>query len=447
MNRAICLNPNCGSVNLATVRFCDRCRTKLRLGDRYLPLSTLGEGGFGRTFLAQDEHRLNSPCVIKQFLLTQHNPKAIALFHQEAQHLFNLGKHPQIPELFAFFEQDGQLYLIQEWIEGQTLQQQLQQQIRLSETAVIALLTALLPVLAFIHGQNVIHRDIKPENILQRLDGTWVLIDFGVSKVFSQTLISPGTITGTYGYAAPEQLRGIVYPSSDLYSLGITAARSLTGCLPYTQNDTIIDEIFDPLTLQWRWQEKLQELGITLTPSFTAILHKLTQEQANQRFQSATDVLAALQTPKPQNRLQYYLSHQQWQQADTETARLLFQSVNRTQEAYLRLEDIFALPIPLLQEINRNWLNFSNNRFGFSTQARLYQTLSQSTQFNPQQWQNFGKTVGWYRRDRWLDYDELMFDFTAPVGHLPVAIGLGVGWGENGLAALISRFFNNLPQS
>lgn len=146
------------------------------LKDRYRAIAPLGEGGFGRTFLAEDADRLKAACVIKQFLPVpeiQGNSaamqKATQLFEQEGRQLLQLGEqHPQIPSLFAYFEQDKRLYLVQQYIEGQQLGQNLERQEAFSEEQLRDLLNDLLPVLQFVHEHQVIHRDIKPTNIIKR---------------------------------------------------------------------------------------------------------------------------------------------------------------------------------------------------------------------------------------------------------------------------------------
>ncbi|MFO0174423.1 MAG: protein kinase domain-containing protein, partial [Aphanizomenon sp.] len=217
-----CLNPTCLYQNPQGTNFCEKCGGKILLDDRYRPIKFLGEGGFGRTFQAIDEKRLNTPCVIKQFLPQQAGSAALAkateLFQQEAKRLQELGKHPQILDLEAFFPQDGRLYLVQDFIDGQNLLEEFQNQGKLKEPQIRIILTELLPVLQFIHDNQVIHRDIKPENIIRSKIGKLFLIDFGVSKETSKTILTRvGTITGTPGYAPPEQFRGMVYHSSDLY--------------------------------------------------------------------------------------------------------------------------------------------------------------------------------------------------------------------------------------
>lgn len=253
-----CLNPDCLHKNPSDANRCQRCGSKLLLGDRYRAESYIGKGSFGRTFLAVDEHRLDTSCVIKQFLPSDTGGtdlnKAVQLFKQEAIRLRDLGKHPQIPDLLAFFEQEQRLYLIQEFIDGQDLLKEVHQKGKLSEPQVKQILIELLPVIQFIHEHQVIHRDIKPSNIIRREDGSLVLIDFGVAKqqLHESAMSADATITGTLGYAAPEQLLGKVVPASDLYALGATCVRLLTGCLPKASTAELL---YDPIEMEWKWRE------------------------------------------------------------------------------------------------------------------------------------------------------------------------------------------------
>ncbi|HEY9752933.1 MAG TPA: serine/threonine-protein kinase [Coleofasciculaceae cyanobacterium] len=167
-----CLNPDCLKPQNSDRReVCRSCGAKLRLKDRYLPIQLIGQGGFGRTFLAIDEDRPSKPrCVIKQFLPLVQNPrslkKAAALFEQEAIQLEQLGHHSQIPTLLAHFSLEGRQYLVQEYIDGKTLAEILQVHGSFNPAQIRAVLASLLPVLAFIHSHQVIHRDIKPANII-----------------------------------------------------------------------------------------------------------------------------------------------------------------------------------------------------------------------------------------------------------------------------------------
>jgi len=293
-----CLNHDCQFLNPSLTKFCHRCGNKLLLADHYRAIRYIGEGGFGRTFEAVDEHRFDSPCVIKQFLPQLQGSaalqKATELFKQEAIRLRDLGKHPQIPDLLAFFEQDNRFYLVQEFIDGQDLLKELQQQGKFSEQQVRQLLTELLPVLEFIHKENVIHRDIKPDNIIRNRNGSLVLIDFGVSKQLSATILTRmGTITGTPGYAAPEQMHGHVFPASDIYGLGVTCIRLLTGCLLEEKNGVLIDKLFDPMQMQWVWRQQ----NVCVSNDLGKVLDKMLLFPVAERYQSASEVLKALNTP------------------------------------------------------------------------------------------------------------------------------------------------------
>lgn len=307
-----CLNPNCPTPeNPEGTKFCLTCGSKLLLRERYRALKPIGEGGMGRTFFAIDEDRLNAPCVIKQFFpqiqATTALQKATELFKREAEQLYALGEHPQITALYAYFEEDKRLYLVQEFIDGLNLLQELQQEGSFSEAKIRELLLNLLPLLQFIHDRDVIHRDIKPENILRRRisptgpysgnrkGGQLVLVDFGVAKQSTRTALGQsGTRAGTQGYAPMEQIRGgQAYPASDLYSLSVTCVQLLTGMMP--------EDLYNAMDARWVWKEQLHKTGMTVSPELAQILDKMLQEWVRDRYQSATEVLEALsgQTSAP----------------------------------------------------------------------------------------------------------------------------------------------------
>ncbi len=287
-----CLNPDCLHINPEGCNFCQKCGSQLRLVERYYAKSILGQGGFGRTFLAVDDFKPSKPpCVIKQFLPqaqgTATLEKAAQLFDQEAQRLEILGKHSQIPELLAYFTADNRQYLIQEFIEGETLQQELDNQGAFTENQISSLLKDLLPVLYFVHKHKVIHRDIKPENIIRRAsDNKLVLVDFGAAKQVRRTSLSvTGTVIGSAEYCAPEQAMGKPQYGSDLYSLGVTCLYLLTQVSPF--------DLYDSLEAEWVWRDYLN--GNQVSDKLGKILERLVETVFKKRYQSVAEVWADLQ--------------------------------------------------------------------------------------------------------------------------------------------------------
>jgi Ca-activated chloride channel homolog len=283
-----CLNPACQHPeNESDDLACKSCGSTLLLQERYRAIKPIGQGGFGRTFLCVDESTPSQRrCVIKQFFPQQQGTnnlqKATELFRQEAQRLEVLGKHPQISELLTYFEQDDHQYLVQEFIDGENLAQELAQNGPFNETQIRQLLESLLPVLQFVHSHQMIHRDIKPENIIRRRrGGQLILVDFGAAKYTTETMLGrTGTVIGSAAYTAPEQVKGKAIFASDLYSLGVTCIHLLTQIPPFDLSDTSEDI--------WVWRHYLrrpisQELG--------RILDKMLESATKRRYQSVEEVL------------------------------------------------------------------------------------------------------------------------------------------------------------
>jgi formylglycine-generating enzyme required for sulfatase activity len=282
-----CLNPDCLHQNEAEIDICEKCGRKLLIGDRYRALTILGKGGFGRTFLAIDEFKPSKPkCVIKQFLPKIQSKKAAQLFAQEAIRLDDLGKHSQIPELLAYLNQEERQYLVQEFVDGDNLLQELSKQGAFNEQQIRELILDMLSVLQFVHANNVIHRDIKPENIIRRKrDNKLILVDFGAAKAAElDNLGMTGTVIGSAGYVAPEQSRGKTQFSSDLYSLGVTCLHLVTNVAPL--------ELFDLGEDCWVWRDYLTECPVS--EQLGQVLDKLVENATKKRFPSVEAVLEAL---------------------------------------------------------------------------------------------------------------------------------------------------------
>jgi serine/threonine protein kinase len=284
-----CLNPVCTQPQNSDINFCQSCGAKLLLRERYRAVRQIGQGGFGKTFLAVDQDLPNKPsCVIKQFSPQVQSAsvlqKATELFEQEAVQLNILGKHPQIPELLAHFEQDKRLYLVQEYVKGRNLAEELEKDGAFSEAKIRELLIGLLPVLQYIHDNQVIHRDIKPENIIRRNDGKLFFVDFGAVKIVTgSTLQKTGTTIGDPRYMPSEQLRGKVDFTSDLYALGVTCLHLLTDIEPIN--------LFNNSENKWIWRDYL---ACAINPLLGIILDKMVEIAMNRRYQSASEILQTL---------------------------------------------------------------------------------------------------------------------------------------------------------
>jgi len=281
----------------------------ITLNNHYRIVRELGHGGFGRTYLAEDAHRFNEPCVLKEFAPQVHGSYALQkseeLFEREAGVLYKL-QHNQIPrfrELFRVSISDrGYLFLVQDYVPGQTyrflLDARKRQGLRFIEAEINQLLIQILPVLEYIHSLGVLHRDISPDNLILRLsDGMPVLIDFGGVKQVAATVESlfgeangtpaPATRIGKLGYAPVEQMQmGIVSPHSDLYALAATVLVLLTGKEPH--------QLLDTQTLHWNWRAEC-----SLSPNLSLVLDKMLAQQPSQRYSSAREVMLALSGNPP----------------------------------------------------------------------------------------------------------------------------------------------------
>ncbi|MFN6530936.1 serine/threonine-protein kinase [Nostoc sp. ChiSLP03a] len=311
-----------GHENSPGSRFCLQCGENLldapmsysiqpgqTLGDRYAIVRQIGQGGFGRTYLAEDINRFRELCVLKEFSPQVQTAyvvqKAEELFEREASVLYKL-QHPQIPRFRELLRLNlggkEYLFLVQDYVEGETynslLNARIQQGLRFTETEIRQLLLSILPVLEYIHSLGVIHRDISPDNLMLRtVDKLPVLIDFGGVKQVVATVASeyyqPGmaapppapTLLGKIGFAPPEQMQtGLVSPHSDLYALAATMLVLLTGKQP--------QELIDTYTLSWQWRRE-----VNLSQNLAQVLDKMLSPRPSDRYQSARQVLQALNPP------------------------------------------------------------------------------------------------------------------------------------------------------
>jgi serine/threonine protein kinase len=266
------------------------------VGDRYFILERLGQGGFSETFLAADQQ--SSPpalCVVKELKCSSRilsSEAAQLLFETEVQTLLELGRaNDQIPSLLNYFVDEGRFYLVQEFVAGNSLMEELSNGKRFNQVEVVQLLQEILPVLKFIHDRNVIHCDIKPRNIIRRQqDDRLVLIDFGAVR-FSRSSdlasqleqTAEAMVIGTPGYMPNEQQAGRSRFSSDIYALGMVVIHCLTGIHPRKLEE-------DPKTGEIIWQHH-----VNLHPRLLQILEKMVKVRVRVRYQSADEVLQDLE--------------------------------------------------------------------------------------------------------------------------------------------------------
>lgn len=290
------------------------------LGGRYQVIEILGIGGFSQTYVAEDTHRPGKPkCVVKHLQPATSNytflQNARRLFQAEAETLEKLGHHEQIPRLLAYFEENQEFYLVQDFVPGHPLSDKLQPNQRWSESQVYLFLQEILGILVFVHEQGFIHRDIKPSNIIQhQQDNKLVLVDFGsVKQPWTQIGLAeqntagldvPATVgIGTPGYMAIEQARGRPRPNSDLYALGTIAIQALTGLHPVQLEE-------DAKTGEIIWQHQAQ-----VSDTLAAILNKMVRYHFKDRYESAAEALAEIQQLAifyvPTQLISAAISHQQ----------------------------------------------------------------------------------------------------------------------------------------
>ena len=264
------------------------------LGGRYRVVQDLGEGGLAKTYIVEDHHRPGNPKCAVKFLKPASNdpdllPTARRLFNKEAEILEKLGQHDQIPRLLAYFEENQEFYLVQEFIEGHPLSTELPRGQRWPESKVIQMLQDVLQILEFVHSYRVIHRDIKPSNLIRRQkDGRLVLIDFGAVKqirdprITTHAPLTHKTISiGTQGYMPTEQVRGKPRLNSDIYALGMIGIQALTGVDPICLQEDADGEVI--------WKDRAK-----VSYQLANILTNMVRYHFKDRYQSAKEVLEAL---------------------------------------------------------------------------------------------------------------------------------------------------------
>lgn len=440
-------------------------------GGRYVIERQLGAGGFGVTYLARDKK--NSWVVIKTLrndALT--DPKFVKLldkyqqdFRDEALRL-SLCRHPHIVRIDnAFYE--GQLPCIaMEYVQGENLWRRVNQLGILSETEALLYIRQIGEALSVIHEKGLLHRDVKPENIMVRAGKSEaVLIDFGIAREFLPGLTVTHTQSLTPGFApieqyAPQARRG---EYTDIYALSATLYYLLTGQLPIpapalatgiplespqSLNPSISNFVNHAILrgMEFRAEERPQSVQewmvllpspniapFTPTPQVPGINSILKVSQASRSITAESSSQLSQQNSSvgiDYSKLWGLLSALKWKEADLETEVVMLEAADRTQEGWLRVEDIQKFPQSDLQIIDQLWSKHSKGRFGFSVQKQIWLSIGGTQQANYETLCHFGERVGWRSQDAWISYDQLIFDSEhAPTGHLPSGyVFCEVGW-------------------
>ncbi len=399
---------------------------------RYTINSILGAGGFGITYRATDKAS-NEQIAIKTLNTTvQGKDNFLDLQNNFIKEAFLLAKcsHPHIVTVHNVFEQDGLWYMVMEYIKGDDLAVYLQKNGVLSEASALLIIQQIGEALSYIHSQGFLHRDVKPNNILlSKNNGK--LIDFGIAREFTAGETRTHTNYVTYGYAPPEQYeeraKRDVY--TDVYALAATLYNLLTDQIPLPANFRVNNI---PLPPPQQFNNKIS------VRTNNAILKgmELQPENRPQTIQEFLDLLLPkpVQTPIPKkddlasdrgvdySKLRDLLKAGKWKEADKETAEVMFQAANRVSERWLEKSDIDNFPCDDLRTIDQLWVKYSNGKFGFSVQKKIYMDeLGGTRQYNEKIWYEFSERVGWRKGGNYLNYSHLTFELqdTTLVGHLP----------------------------
>ncbi|WP_228061039.1 MULTISPECIES: serine/threonine-protein kinase [unclassified Coleofasciculus] len=410
-------------------------------GRRYVIEREIGRGGFGITYLAKD--RNGKPLVIKTLkdeVMT--NPDFIEFrdkyqrdFEREATRLA-VCRHPHIVQIENVFHEQSLPCIAMEYIQGEDLWRRVRNRHPLSEAEALGYIQQIGEALTLVHDKGLLHRDLKPQNIMVRSGvSEAVLIDFGIAREFLPNLTQTHSVHLTPGFAPLEQYDEQAHRGeyTDVYGLAATLYCLLTTKVPPPAFMRVVrDSLQPPQALNSKVSDRVNQgilTGMELQPE--------------NRPQSVSEWLQLLIPQNPAGdlssecgidyrRLRDLLSAGEWEKADQETTDKMLAVIGKKDWWTIEREDIDQFPCTDLRTIDRLWVKYSNGRFGFSVQKRIWQSVGgQPGVYDYGIYKKFGDTIGWYeedvrRRDEdlegrtgWRAYYELTFSLNAPQGHLP----------------------------
>ena len=405
----------------------------LKQRPQYVIEKVIGEGGFGITYKARHQD-LNFPVVIKtpnsRLCRDANYPKYVEGFRKEGRTLAKISQnhHPNIVRIIDFFEEDNLPCLVMDFVKGENLYHLIQDKGILSEKIAIDYIKQIADALSICHQNGIIHRDAHPGNmILRENSNTVILIDFGLAgNVNSQSINQ----TGNRAFAPWEQIVEVEKaPSIDVYTLAASLFYLLTGDTPTPclARKMLNNDLIEPKRINSRISDKLNKAiikGLELEPKnrpqsmkeWVGLFPGLSSGN------NGNDVELKSAIGMDYTKLRDLLKAGRWKEADKETLQLMLCVGEREEEGWLRIEDIDNFPCDEIRTIDQLWVKYSNGKFGFSVQQKIYQGLGGSKYYDQKMWEVFGETVGWRITDNWLCYKEIIFDIKAPKGQFPACI-------------------------
>jgi serine/threonine-protein kinase len=402
----------------------------LKQRPQYVIEKIIGEGGFGITYKARHQD-LNFPVVIKtpnsRLCRDANYPRFVEGFRKEGRTLAKISQnhHPNIVRIIDFFEEDNLPCLVMDFVKGENLYHLIQDKGILSEKIAIDYIKQIADALSLCHENGIIHRDAHPGNmILRENSNTVILIDFGLAgNVNSQSINQAANLA----FAPWEQMLETEKSANiDVYTLAASLFYLVTGDTPIASLARKMSnrDLIEPKQLNSRISDKLNQSivkGLELEPKnrpqsmeeWVALFPSISDENNGKEVQLKSAV------GMDYRKLRDLLKAWKWEEAEKETLRVMLVVAKREKEGWLENEDIDNFPCEDLRTIDQLWVKYSNDKFGFSVQKRIYQSFGGTREYNYETWNKFVDRVGWRKGENWLYYNDITFEKTALEGHLP----------------------------